>query len=155
MPKIYRVDKLEVPELDTVTAKIRRKVMRPAVKLVAEKVREIAPDSGRAHKGKLKKSIRYQVLDRGNKGEVKSTSPVAHLVQDGTAAHQIVPRRSAPSLMFKGRAGLVHAKAVNHPGARAQPFLLEAEAATRPDVERVLKDGAEAALAEIAAGVKG
>jgi HK97 gp10 family phage protein len=154
MPKVYRVDKLEVPELDTVTAKIRRKVMRPAVKLVAEKVREIAPDSGRAHKGKLKKSIRYQVLDRGNKGEVKSTSPVAHLVHDGTAAHQITPS-NAPALMFAGRTGLVHAKAVNHPGSRAQPFLLEAEAATRPDVERVLKQGAEAALAEIAAGVKG
>ena len=50
---------------------------------------------------------------------------------------------------------MVHAKTVNHPGSRAQPFLLEAEAATRPDVERVLKQGAEAALAEIAAGVKG
>ena len=154
MPKVFRVDKLEVPELDAVTAKIRRKVMRPAVKLVAERVREIAPDSGRAHKGKLKKSIRYQVLDKGNKGEVKSTSPVAHLVHDGTAAHQITPS-SSPSLMFTGRTGLIHAKLVNHPGSRAQPFLLEAEAATRPDVERVLKEGAEAALAEIAAGVKG
>ncbi len=150
MSKVFRVDRLEVPALDGVTAKVRRKVMRQAVKAVALHVRENAPDSGRKHKGKLRKSIRYQVLDRGNKGEVKSTAPHAHLVHDGTAAHAIEARK-AP-LMFKGDGGLIHARRVQHPGSKAQPFLLDAEREMRPEVERLLKEGAEQALAEIAAG---
>jgi HK97 gp10 family phage protein len=153
MPKLFRVDKLEVPDLDEVTTKVRRKVMRQAAKVVGLRARELAPDSGRKKPAarKLKKSIKWDTEDKGNVGVVKATARHAHLVHDGTRRHAIVARR-APFLVFDGYAGPVHVRAVSHPGTRAQPFLTKAAEQTRGEVERTLREGAEQALEEIAQG---
>jgi len=141
MPRKYRLDRLEIPELEEMTPKIRRRVMRPAARVVALKVREIAPDSGRRHKSKLNKTIRYQVRRGGLEGVVAAKAPHAHLVHNGTRPHDIpIPRENPHTI-------------AHHPGARAQPFLLDAARQTRGEVEQVLRDGARAAMEEIANGI--
>jgi HK97 gp10 family phage protein len=158
MPKKYRLDKLEVPSLEEAEPKIRRKVMRQAVKVVAIKARALAPDSGNSHrgmkmgvKGKLNRSIKYTVLDRGLTGKVAAKAPHAHLVHDGTQRH-LIP--APKDLDKRKRAFPLYAggRPVTHPGARAQPFLIEAEQQVHGEVERVLRDGAEEALREVAGG---
>jgi len=141
MPRKYRLDRLEIPELEEMTPKIRRRVMRPAARVVALKVRAIAPDSGRRHKSKLNKTIRYQVRRGGLEGVVAAKAPHAHLVHNGTRPHDIpIPRENPHTI-------------AHHPGARAQPFLLDAARQTRGEVEQVLRDGARAAMEEIANGI--
>lgn len=141
MPRKYRLDRLEIPELEEMTPKIRRRVMRPAARVVALKVRAIAPDSGRRHKSKLNKTIRYQVRRGGLEGVVAAKAPHAHLVHNGTKPHDIpIPRENPHTI-------------AHHPGARAQPFLLDAARQTRGEVEQVLRDGARAAMEEIANGI--
>ena len=148
MPRKYRLDKMEMPELEELAVKARRKVMRSAVRIVALKVREIAPDSGVSHKRKLNKSIRYQVRRAGLEGVVAAKAPHAHLVHDGTRPHE-TPAPTDPnkfkSVWFYHPGG----GPAKHPGARAQPFLLEAAEQTRGDVERALKEGTEAAIREV------
>jgi HK97 gp10 family phage protein len=141
MPRKFRLDKLEVPELEELAPKTRRKVMRPAARVVALRAREIAPDSGRSHKRKLNKSIRYQTQRAGLEGVVAAKAPHAHLVHNGTKPHDIAIPRENPHTI------------AHHPGAKAQPFLIDAAEQTRDEVERVLRDGARAAAEEIAAGV--
>lgn len=141
MPRKYRLDRLEIPELEEMTPKIRRRVMRPAARVVALKVRAIAPDSGRRHKSKLNKTIRYQVRRGGLEGVVAAKAPHAHLVHNGTKPHDIPIPRVNPHTI------------AHHPGARANPFLIKAAELTRDEVEQVLRDGARAAAEEIAAGV--
>jgi HK97 gp10 family phage protein len=141
MPRTFRLDRMEVPELEEMTPKIRRRVMRPAARVVALKVRAIAPDSGRRHKSKLNKTIRYQVRRGGLEGVVAAKAPHAHLVHNGTRPHDIpIPRENPHTI-------------AHHPGARAQPFLLDAARQTRGEVEQVLRDGARAAMEEIANGI--
>lgn len=148
MPRKYRLDKLEMPELEEIVPKARRKIMRQGVKIIALKVREIAPDSGIRHKGKLNKTIRYQVTRGGLEGVVAAKAPHAHLVHNGTKAHQI----PAPKDPLKWRSVWYFYpghRPVKHPGSRPQPFLLEAAEQTRPQVEQALRDGVEAAIREV------
>lgn len=161
MAKVYRADRLEFPEIEALEAKIRRRAMRAATRVVALKVRALAPDSGNSHRdmkmgvrGKLNRSIKYSVLNRGYKGRVKPTAPHSHLVHDGTKPHAIPAPKGLETVR---RAFPLYAggHAVQHPGARAQPFLVEAERAVRPEVEQVLMEAAVAAAAEVAAGVRG
>lgn len=140
MPRKFRLDRLEMPALEELMPKIRRKVMRQAARVVALKVREIAPDSGVWHKRKLNKSIRYQTLSGGLQSEIVAKAPHAHLVHNGTRPHDIPIPRKDPRVML------------HHPGARANPFLLNAAEQTRNEVEDVLREGTEAALQEIAGG---
>ena len=141
MPRKFRLDKLEIPELEAMAPKVRRRVMRPAARVVALKVRAIAPDSGRRHKSKLNKTIRYQTRRAGLEGVVAAKAPHAHLVHNGTRPHDIpIPRENPHTI-------------AHHPGARAQPFLLDAARQTRGEVEQVLRDGARAAMEEIANGI--
>jgi len=148
------LDQGEVPDLEGFATKFRRKIMYAASKVVALKARVLAPDSGIARKGKLKRTIRYGAQDRGWEGYVKTKAPHAHLVHEGTAPH-VIP--APPDTATARRAFPLYAggQAVQHPGARAQPFLVEAERQARPEVERVLREGAAEAVAEVAAGVGG
>lgn len=148
MPRVYRLDKLECPPLEELEPKIRRRIMRRAVRIAGQRARELVPDSGVAHKSKLRKSIRWDVLDAGMTGRVKAKAPHAHLVHDGTKPHTIpapkdpLKRRKAFPLFAGGRA-------MRHPGARPNPFLVRAAEETLPHVIEAMYAGAQEALAEM------
>jgi len=146
------LDRLEMPDLEAIEKIARRKVMYNAAKIVALRVREIVPVSNRNHKGKLVKSIRYRAFASGLKSQVAAKAPHAHLVHDGTKAHQIFAH--TPESAQDGWRiyhGSVSSPA-NHPGAKAQPFLLDARDQTRNDVEEQMRKDMEEIAAAIAAG---
>jgi HK97 gp10 family phage protein len=141
--KVYRLDKGEIPNLEVLTPKVRRKVMRAGVRIVALKTRTLIPDSGRAHKKKLSKSITYGTKDRGYSGYVKSKSPYAHLVHDGVAPHDIRPRQ-AQALNLGGAVR----KTVRHPGYAGNPFLDKAAEQTKGEMERTMREKMDEVLNE-------
>lgn len=53
-------------------------------------------------------------------------APYAGYVEFGTRPHQIRPRKPGGSLVFKVGDKTVFARVVNHPGTKAQPFVMEA-----------------------------
>ena len=167
--KRFRLDRLEIPDLESIPVEARKRGMREAVKAVARIAREKAPDSGNAHeggklgkKGKLKRSITYAVRKQGKQGIIRAKAPHAHLVHDGTRPHVIraksratagraaglFTRRKAIAIPIGGR--LVFRKEVRHPGARAQPFLTEAAEQGAEAVAQALRDAANAAIDEVA-----
>jgi HK97 gp10 family phage protein len=148
MPRRYRLDKLEMPELEEILPRARRKIMRAGVKIIALKVRQIAPDSGVAHKGKLRKTITYQVLQGGLQGVVAAKAPHAHLVHNGTKAHE-VPAPKDPAkfrAVYRFHPG---GRPAQHPGSRPQPFMTDAAEQTRGEVERAMKQATEEAMREV------
>ena len=150
MPRVHRLDRLECPPLEEIAPRARRKIMRQAVRVGALKARQLAPDSGRRHKSKLNKSIRYDVLDAGLTGRIKARAPHAHLVHDGTKAHRI-PAPKDPLRRRKVFPLFAGGHPEWHPGARPNPFLVRAAEETLPEMERVMREGAEAAMAEVVA----
>lgn len=156
MPRKYRLDKLELPDLEALEPIARRAAFRAGVKVVALWLRANVPDSGVKHKGKLNKSIRYNVQAGGLTAKVKATAPHAHLVHEGTKGPRKVTlnaRRQEP------------AKALNIPGVGfrhsatagrmpANPFLLKAAEETREDMEQVIKEAVEAAAAAVVEGAQ-
>lgn len=156
MPRKYRLDKLEMPDLEALEPIARRAAFREGIKVIALWLRANVPDSGVKHKGKLKKSIRYNVQAGGLTAKVKATAPHAHLVHEGTKGPRKVTlnaRRQEP------------AKALNIPGVGfrhsatagrmpANPFLLKAADETRDEMNKVLKEAVEAAAAAVAEGAQ-
>ncbi len=121
--------------------------MRQAVRIAGLKARELAPDSGRSHKSKLNKSIRYDVLDAGMTGRVRAKAPHAHLAHDGTKGHHI-PAPKDPLKRRKAFPLFAGGHAVWHPGARPNPFLVRAAEEVLPEMQEVLRQGIEDALSE-------
>jgi len=151
MPKRYRLDKLEMPDILAMEPKLRARVMRQGVKIIAIEARENAP----VRSGKLKKAITYSVSRGGVEGKVKATktkAPHAHLVHDGTKGHIIKAKTSESARRgWRFYRGSVH-KELWHPGAKPNPFLLDAAEETRAEVERVMAKTAQDVLAEVAEG---
>ena len=150
--KRFDLGKLEMPELEAIEKIARRKIMYTAAKIIALRARKIVPVSRKKYKGKLSKTIRYRAYSNGLKSKAYSRSPHAHLVHDGTASHKIRDHSKETA-----RAGWRYyhgstRRAVNHPGARAQPFFEEAREQTRGEVEKAMREGMEAAAAAVAAG---
>ena len=154
MPRVYRLDKFEQPDMEALIPQARRVVMRGALKYVQDWLRLHVPDSGVKHKGKLNKSIRVSVYQGGLVGKVKATAPHAHLVHEGTKGPRKVTlnaRRQEP------------AKALNIPGVGfrhsatagrmpANPFMTRAEDELRPAIEELMRVGTEAAIEAYAEG---
>jgi hypothetical protein len=151
MTKSYDLMLGEMPDFDEIPNKLRRKIMRKAAKAVAVEVRKIVPDSGRAHKGKLKKSIRYEVLKGGDEGRVYSTAPHAHLVHDGVKGGTYTAREGHVMVFYIGSEPHF-TKTIHYKSQPGRPFFVETAARMRPELERILTEGADEALAEIAAG---
>lgn len=156
MPRKYRLDKLEMPDLEALEPIARRAAFREGIKVIALWLRANVPDSGVKHKRKLNKSIKYNVQAGGLTAKVKATAPHAHLVHEGTKEPRKVTlnaRRQEP------------AKALNIPGVGfrhsatagrmpANPFLLKAADETRDEMNKVLKEAVEAAAAAVAEGAQ-
>ncbi len=152
MPRKYRLDKLEIPDLEGFTNKVRRQVMSKGARILALRVREIVPDSGIAHKNKLKKSIRYGTKKAGFQGYVKAKAPHAHLVHDGAKAH-IIPAPKDPEKLKRAWMWYPGGRPVQHPGIQhPNPFLIKAGEDSVEEVNRALKEAADTAVVEIAEG---
>jgi len=141
--KVYRLDKGEIPNLEVLTPKVRRKVMRAGVRIVALKTRTLIPDSGRSHKNKLKKSITYGTKAYGFTGYVRSKAPHAHLVHDGVAPHVIKPVKK--KVLFLG---FTITRSVRHPGYRGNPFLTDAAEQTKSEMAAMMKQKMDEVLNE-------
>jgi len=141
-----------MPDLEAIEKIARRKVMYNAAKIVALRVRQIVPVSGKRHKKRLSKTIRYRAFANGLKSQVAAKAPHAHLVHDGTKAHQIFAKTpESAQANWRIYHGSTKSPA-NHPGARAQPFLIEARDQTRNEVEAQMRKDMEEIAAAIAAG---
>jgi HK97 gp10 family phage protein len=109
--------------LNTLPAKIERNIMRAALRAGAKVIADEAKLNVPVKDGDLRASIR--VSTRAKRGQVtasvKAGSQKAwywRFVEFGTAAHTIQSSIGS-SLFFNGGAY----KSVNHPGARAMPFM--------------------------------
>jgi HK97 gp10 family phage protein len=70
--------------------------------------------------GELRRSLSITVLSDGVR--IGPNTPYAAYVEFGTRPHKIVPK-NASTLAFTINGRKVYAKAVNHPGTKAQPFV--------------------------------
>jgi len=127
---------------------VRKVVFRDGLRVIALWLRANVPDSGVKHKGKLNKSIRYNVKAGGLLGVVRSVAPHAHLVHEGTRAHP-VPLDQAKALILPG---IGYRHSAMHPGSRANPFLTNAATETEDEVMGVMRHSLQAAIDAIAAG---
>jgi HK97 gp10 family phage protein len=154
MPRKYRLDKLEMPELEAMEPIARKYVMREGLKVIVLYLRANVPDSGTKHKGKLNKSIRYNVKAGGLIGTVRAVAPHAHLVHEGVPHRRGVEpnkRRQPPvkALLIPGIGFRASASAGPMP---ANPFLLRAAEETRDEMDGVMRHAMTEAATMVAAG---
>jgi len=149
MPKQYRLDKFEMPDILALEPKLRKKVMRVAAKVARDAAREIVP----VRTGRLKKALTHTVSRFGEQGKVRAPkAPHAHLVHDGTKAHQIrATSKETARAGWRFYHGSMHT-VVRHPGSRGTPYLVEAGERSRPEIEKAMEQKAKEVLAEVANG---
>ncbi len=112
---------------------IVRGALRAGAKVIAEEAKRLCPvgteDGGalrdsirvsaqRTEKGKVKVAVKAGGGKGAGKGKAKDQVYYAHMVEFGTAAHFIKPKTSK-SLFLAG----LFKEGVNHPGAKAKPFM--------------------------------
>jgi len=118
---------------------LARQAMKASVRDVAEEAR--ARHRFVSRTGALERSVEHDLTsDRPLVGMVSvggSGAPYARFVHDGTAAHEIRPRRRR---MLRWASGggeqFRYARKVRHPGTRPDPFLREALEAKKDAVAR-------------------
>lgn len=77
--------------------------------------------------GNLRGSLGIKVLsDRVVIGPDTTQAPYAPYVEFGTQPHEIKPKKAGGVLAFKMNGKMVFARKVNHPGTRAQPYVIPA-----------------------------
>jgi HK97 gp10 family phage protein len=109
--------------LNQLPVKVEKNIMRAALRAGANEIKEDAVQNVPVQDGDLKRSIR--VSTRAKRGRVTASVKAGdkkawywHFVEFGTAAHTI-KARNGKRLFFSG----IFAKVVNHPGAKAKPFM--------------------------------
>lgn len=145
MPKrgSYRLDKLEMPELEALLPEARKTIMRQAGKIVALRTRELAPDSGHSHKNKLNRTVKLSVRDNGLTAAVRVTAPHAHLIILGVSKHWITRHSPKDGHEYNW---------AWHPGLKPNQFLIQAYKETSDMVEGVMRAGVIAAAQAVADG---
>ena len=130
----------------------QRRVLRPAVTKastpIVKKARKLAPvgeglrpgGQPRKHLAKTITKTRAKLSRRTGTvlvviGPEKGQAPHSHLVHDGTAPHKIVLTKP----LQLGRVVLPPGFTIQHPGAKANPFLANAAAATKSQSEAILR----------------
>lgn len=109
--------------LRTLAPNIERNIMRSALAAGARVIRDEARANVPVHLGELKKSVRVTTRSKNGtvSASVKAGSKKAwywRFVEFGTAAHEIKPSRMR-SMFFAG----LFSDLIEHPGARARPFM--------------------------------
>lgn len=147
--KRFSLADLEVPDLERIAEPVRKFGMRESVKLVAKEARKRAPvgRDRKPAKDRLRRQIRYSVRKRGLEGSVRAKARHAHLVHDGTKPHWIRSREGRV-MVFRAAGRTVIARAVRHPGAKAQPFLDEALERSTSEIGRILAAAAREGINE-------
>jgi HK97 gp10 family phage protein len=109
--------------LQELPVKLERNIMRSALRAGAKVIADEAKQNVPVDDGDLKRSIR--VSTNTKKGKVTASAKAGdkrawywRFVEFGTAAHTIKGKNGNP-LFFNGAAVM----SVNHPGARAKPFM--------------------------------
>jgi len=77
-------------------------------------------------------------------------APHAHLVEFGTKAHRIKATKKALRWFSRFRNGFKYAPAVNHPGAKANPFFRNAIKSKRSTVKRRIEAVLKRAIEDVA-----
>ncbi len=129
--------------------KIEKNILRSAMRAGARVIANEAKGNVPVEDGDLKRSIRVSTNTR--KGEVTAKAVAggkkvyyAHFVEFGTVGH-IISAKSGSVLRFTTRDGKYHERtSVNHPGARAKPFL-------RPALDSKAQQAVRAVAKQIAA----
>ncbi len=108
--------------LNTLAPKLEKNILRGALRSGAKIVLEEAKNNVPIKSGELRSSLRISTNSKKGRvtASVKSGNKkvwYSRLVEFGTAAHTISGKNG--SLNFSG----IFAKSVDHPGARAKPFL--------------------------------
>ena len=98
--------------------------IRPLVRRLAERCRDLMVKRAPMRTGELARSIRYEV--RGDTAIVGPTVPYAPYVEFGTRPHEIRPRRAKALRFVVGKwwepRRVVYARRVMHPGFRGRFF---------------------------------
>ncbi len=117
--------------LQQLPVKVEKNILRAALRAGANEFKEEAKQRVPVDEGDLRASIR--VTTRTKRGTVYASlkvggkrAPHANLVEFGTTAHKIVAKKQG-ALSFNG----IAVREVDHPGAKAQPFMRPA-ADSRP-----------------------
>lgn len=117
--------------LTELPAKIEAKIMRGALRAGALVLQADAKAHVPVKSGALRDTIRVSTRLKGNTVSAKVTAGnrkkrvfYAHMVEGGTRPHEIKPKQKAL------RIGNLFAPRVQHPGARAKPFMRPALAAS-------------------------
>ena len=109
--------------LDTLPAKLEQNVMRGALRAGMKPVRDAAKSGAAKATGALAAGLRVSVKARAGKVTASLRAAgkhgyLARWVEYGTAAHQIKAKKGS-ALAIGGQM----VKVVDHPGAKAQPFM--------------------------------
>lgn len=113
--------RLDRAQLNRVMTNASREELREASRQVVNRAKVLAP----VRTGRLRSSIRAEpprIFSLRGSVKVGSDLEYAAFVNDGTRPHTIRPR-TKQVLRFQVGGRVVFAKVVNHPGARANPFL--------------------------------
>lgn len=136
--------------LQQLPVKVEKNILRAALRAGANEFKEAAKQGAPVDEGDLRASIRVTTSTKRGTVYAKlrvggKRAPHAHLVEFGTAAHKIKAKKQH-ALSFGGTT----VREVDHPGARAQPFMRPA-ADSRPPAataavaakirERLTKEG--------------
>ncbi|MDQ1301433.1 MAG: hypothetical protein QG637_1354 [Chloroflexota bacterium] len=100
-----------------------------------------AKDKAPVKSGKLRKSIRGQINPQKNFGYIQPYAKHAHLVEFGTKAHWIGPRKDrkrGKTRVAVGVKGEWARRKVRHPGSKKHPFLWPTVDATAGQVQDIL-----------------
>jgi len=143
----------ELKKLAEFPAKVEARVVRGALRAAAKVVHGLVLGVTPIRSGKLASTVRISTRKRGNEltvavrvGNRKKGIFWAGFVQGGTKAHLIKPAvKSALNI------GGVLRRVVRHPGAKAQPFVEQADRAGRSRALKAAFDHADEQLRKLLA----
>jgi HK97 gp10 family phage protein len=109
--------------LQTLSVKVEKNILRAALRAGANEFKTEAQAKAPVKSGKLRRSLKVSTGSKGGRVTAKlkvggKMAPHAMLVEYGTKPHKIAPKNGGGLLIGGNVVG-----EVNHPGARARPFL--------------------------------
>lgn len=133
---------------------VRRRVLR-TVQDLAKAVKDGAVARAPVKTGQLRRSIQYRIVNK--EGEVKAivaprsgrkvakgkTGFYGHIIEGGAKPHEVRPKRGKRLAFDLPGVGAVFARAVNHPGITAEPFMRPAYEAQRDRIRAELTKAVE------------
>jgi hypothetical protein len=132
--KTYGVDFVDHKTISNTVVKAAMPIM---VGKVYVRVQEIIP-KGRTH---ILEQRLYSKIDQGGlRGAVGDRAPHAVLVQEGTKAHSLRPKKQGHKMVIPVAGHKLVRMTGQHPGARAHPFLTDGAEQSRGEIQAALRD---------------